>query len=88
MQFDFKITVWERVTVPSEKEAEILELIKSGEITSAQDIYDHLGEDADLACIEKLFDTETPLTVADNEGYATIDVIGDGGESLFRNGKI
>jgi len=42
MDFDFKITTWERVNVPQEKEQEILEAIKAGEITSSNDIFYYL----------------------------------------------
>jgi hypothetical protein len=82
MQFDFKLTVWERITVDPKDEKKILELIKSGEITCASDIYNYV-EDASR---ELLPETETAITPEDCNGYCTIDVIGDNGESLFANG--
>ena len=39
MFIDFKITTWERVQVPNECKAEVLEGIKDGTITSTNDIF-------------------------------------------------
>ena len=39
MQFDFKVTTWERVVVDPECEQEIYDAIKSGEITCQEDIF-------------------------------------------------
>jgi hypothetical protein len=84
MEFDFKLTVWERISVDPKDEKKILKLIKSGEITCALDIYNHVGD----ASRELLYETETAISPKDCNGYPTIDVIGDNGESLFTNSNI
>lgn len=74
MEFDFKITTWERVTVDPKDEQKVLELIKSGDITSANDVFNYV---ADAEC-NKLDDVDEQMTVEENGGEATIDVLEDG----------
>ena len=45
MDFDFKVTTWERVFVEEENQEEVLKLIKEGKITSANDIFDYFTID-------------------------------------------
>lgn len=88
MQFDFKVTSWQRITVSREQEEKVLEAIKRGDINTASDIYNFLADEGDMNVdCENLPETETEMTIDDNNGYATIEVIGDEGESLFKNGK-
>ena len=81
MEFDFKVTTWERVTVEPEHEEQLLRLIKEGTITSASDVFSY---DFDAEC-NKLDDADEQMTVEDNGGCATIEVIGDNGENVFTN---
>lgn len=83
MEFDFKITTWERVTVDPKDEKKILELIKSGDITSANDVFAYVFN---AKCI-KLDDVDVQMTVEENGGEATIDVLEDG-DSIYSNAKI
>ncbi len=80
MRVDFKITTWERVWVPKEQEADILAKLESGEITSAEDLLQHV----DANC-EKLFEVEEQMTPKDNGGCATIEAV-SAGVDLFNNG--
>jgi hypothetical protein len=81
MKFEFKITTWERVEVPEEKEQEILQLIKEGKITSSNEIFDHCPE----ASFEIIPEVEEQMTPEENGDEATIEV-SEGNEFLFDNG--
>ena len=88
MQFDFKVTSWQRITVSQEQEEKVLDAIKRGEINTASDVYNFLADEGDMNVnSETLLETETEMTLEDNGGFSTIEVIGDEGESLFKNGK-
>jgi hypothetical protein len=80
MEFDFKVTIWERVTVPEKDEQRVLEAIKSGKVTSAEDIF-QMGIAADC---DKQHDTDEQMTPQENGGCSTIEVMEDG-ETIFDN---
>jgi hypothetical protein len=82
MDFDFKITTWERITVPEEHEQKILEKIKSGEITTSNDIFD-LFEDSQMNILSEV---EEQMSVEENGGCSTIEVF-DGTKRIYQNGK-
>lgn len=85
MYFDFKITVWERVNVPEEIQQEVLELIKKGEITSTEDLYQkYPNEDISHKSLDN---TEEQMTPSANNGCATIQVCNFHEETLFTNSK-
>lgn len=88
MQFDFKITTWERITVEPKDEQKVLDAIKSGEIKTANDIFVFLE---DNKCNEPsrdlLFETEVPMSLEENSGYSTIDVLDEDGNHIYQNGK-
>ena len=87
MKVDFKVTTWERVEVPEEHKESVLEAIKSGEISTAQDIFNFLvDDDGGLSC-HKLDETDEQMTVDENGGNSTIEVL-DGEEYVFHNGKL
>jgi len=81
MDVDFKITTWERIRVPKDKEAEVLSLLDSGKITNANELIDVLD---DASC-EILIETEEQMTPQENGGSSTIEAL-DNGEYLFHNG--
>ena len=80
MDFDFKITVWERVTVPEDMEQTILDKIKNGEIQNSCDIKDLVPE----AVVDLLHDTESQMLPEENDNLCTIDVM-ENGESIYQN---
>ena len=82
MEFDFKITTWERVTVSKEKEKEVLDKIKKGEIVSADDIFD---VDKNAHC-KKIDDVDEQMTVEENSECSTIEVLNSEGVTIFKNG--
>jgi len=81
MDFDFKITTWERVSVEPEHEEQLLRLIKEGTITCADDCFSY---DFDVQCV-KLSDSDEPMTPEENGGCSTIEIIGNNGENVFTN---
>ena len=86
MEFDFKITTWERVTVDAEQEQDVLDAIKRGEINSANDVFNYLANKGDMNVeCQKLDGVEEEMTPEENGGFATIEVI-DNCEVIFKNG--
>ena len=81
MDFDFKITSWERVSVDEKDEEQLLRLIKEGEITCANDVFNY---DFDVDC-SKLAEADEQMTLEENGGSATIEVIGNNGDTIFSN---
>ena len=77
MQIDFKITTWERITVPQELEQEVIKAIASEEITCADDLFEMFGDD----CFNEgiLSDVSQQMTIEENDYNATIEVINDKG---------
>jgi hypothetical protein len=82
MDFDFKVTTWKRVTVSEEHEQQVLDAIKGGSVTCANDIF---GIVSSVEC-KKLDDTDEPLTPEENGGSSTIEVL-EGGDTIFTNGE-
>jgi hypothetical protein len=88
MEFDFKITTWERVKVSKEQEEKVLQAIKDGKVNSANDIFNLLGEEGDMNVdCQKLDNVEEQMTVEENGGNSTIEVR-EGGEYLYHNGDL
>jgi hypothetical protein len=89
MKFQFKITTWEEVTVPEYLEGQVLEAVESGKIESAQDVFDWLsenGHEVDAEC-SKIDDVDEQMTVEENGGQSTIEVLDDG-KYIFHNGEL
>jgi hypothetical protein len=79
---DFKITTWERVSVPDDQLESIIEQIKSGEITNSSDL---ICECEDATFEGTIDDTQEQMTPSENDGQCTIDVFNDSGDSIFNN---
>jgi len=86
MNFDFKITTWERVNVDADQEQDVLEAIKNGTITSSSDIFDFLADkgDANVEC-NTMLEVDEQMTVEENNGSSTIEVINDT-KTIYKNG--
>ena len=84
MDFDFKVTTWERVSVPKEYEAEVLQAIKDGKVNSASDVWG-IFDDAEIKEADGVASEQ--MTVEDNDGKATIEVIDNRGITIFENNK-
>ena len=83
MEFEFKITTWECVTVDEEQEEKVLQAIKEGKVNSASDIFNLVDD----AYCEQLTETEEQMSVEENGGFATIEVREDG-DVVWGNGAI
>ena len=83
MEFDFKITTWERVKVKKENEQKVLDGIKDGSITCANDIFT-IDSNADA---QPLHEVDEQMTVKENGGSPTIEVLSDD-ETIFTNNNI
>lgn len=83
MQVYFKVTGWELVTIPEEIEREVIQKIKNGEITSANELFSKMEND-DLMC-DFVADTSEQMPLADNDGYSTIEIIKEN-KKLYENG--
>jgi len=83
MQIDFKITTWERITIPQELEQEVIKAIQNEEITSADDLIEMFGDD----CFNEgiLSDVSQQMTTEENDDNATIEIINDKGNTIFDN---
>ena len=83
MDFDFKVTAWERVTVSDNDEARVFEAIKSGEITTANDIFCFL-DDTDETYCDLIHETAEPINLTENDNQSTIEVL-DGEMTIWTN---
>ena len=83
MQFDFKFTIWSRVEVSKDLEQKVLNAILNGTITHANQIWEI---DPDASCIT-LNETEKPMTIENNQGEATIEVLTTAGTTIYTNKK-
>jgi hypothetical protein len=83
MQIDFKITAWERITIPQELEKEVIKAIQNEEITNADDLIEMFGDD----CFHEgiLTDVNQQMSIEENDHNATIEVINDKGNTIFDN---
>lgn len=78
---DTKYTLWEREYVYIEAES----LSEATEIMRKKIDEDDYKNDVDYA--ETLYDTQTALTPAANEGHSTVEISDEEGHILFENGK-
>lgn len=87
MEYYFKVTSWEKVTVPEDKEQLLLDAIKNGDIRYSSDVHDLFASDDDVYP-DCMLDpgTAMPMTVEDNKGRSTIEVM-NGGELIYKNGS-
>jgi len=83
MQIDFKITTWERITIPQELEQEVIKAIQNEEITSADDLIEMFGDE----CFNEgiLSDVSQQMSIEENDHNATIEIINDKGNTIFDN---
>ena len=85
MHVDFKITTWERVEIPEDNKAEVLEAIKSGKVSTANDIFDQFPN-LDISC-NKMDDVDEQMSPEENGGSSTIEVFEEkGADDIWSNG--
>jgi len=84
MYIDFKITTWERIYIKDESlKDKIVAALKSGEITSADDVFD-FNKDADREIFHEIDSQQ--MTIYDNDGFSTIIAYDDEDTLLYKNG--
>ena len=83
MQVDFKITTWERITVPQELQEAVIKAIANESITNADDLIEMFGDDCFYEGI--LTDVSQQMSIDENDGNATIEVLDDKGNTIFDN---
>lgn len=83
MQVDFKITTWERITVPQELQEAVIKAIANESITNADDLIEMFGDDCFYEGI--LTDVSQEMSIDENDGNATIEVLDDKGNTIFDN---
>lgn len=84
MYIDFKITTWERIHIKDESlKDKIVAALESGEITSADDVFD-FNKDADREIFHEIDSQQ--MTIYDNDGFSTIIAYDDEDTLLYQNG--
>ena len=83
MQVDFKITTWERITVPQELQEAVIKAIANESITNADDLIEMFGDDCFYEGI--ITDVSQQMSIDENDGNATIEVLDDKGNTIFDN---
>lgn len=82
-QVDFKVTVWERVTIDDDKMADVIARIKSGEITTSNELFDYLDDDCTYE--GTIDDTIEQMTPEENDNQSTIEVLDSESKTVFTN---
>jgi hypothetical protein len=83
-QVDFKVTVWERVTIDDDKLDDVIARIKDGTITSSNDLFSCLDDDCSYE--GTIDDTMEQMLPIENDNQSTIEVLNGEGETIFTNG--
>lgn len=84
MYIDFKISLWERITVPQEIQVEFKNKVLSGQIKSPFDAFIHFGDKLNPD-YEKLIDTVQMVNIDNNGGEATIQLFDKRHNLIFSN---
>ena len=83
MQIDFKITTWERITVPKELEEKVIKAIQNEEITNSEDLFEMFDDECFYEGI--LSDVTQQMSIEENDNNATIEILNDKGDTIFDN---
>lgn len=82
-QVDFKVTVWERVTIADDKLDDVIARIKDGTITTSNELFDYLNGDCSYG--GTIDDTIEQMSPLENDNQSTIEVLNDDYETVFTN---
>ena len=81
---DIKFSVWERVEFESEEQMnDVLEKLKSKELVTGYDVMEYIESYS-----EPIDDTLEELSLEDNGGSPTMEIMDDNGNIIWHNGKI
>ena len=79
---DTKLTVWDRMVFESEEQMlEAKALLESGELKSGLDVSDHFELSAEI-----MLDTQEEIYVEENNGFPTLEIFNEEGDSVWHNG--
>lgn len=77
MNVDFKVTTWERVSVPDELKDAVLEALNNGRIQTSNDLINFLDDRDSHGEYSIIAEVEEQMTPEENGGQATIEVEGE-----------
>ena len=81
---DTKLTIWDRMEFESKEQMlEAKAMLESGELKSGLDVSDHFELTSEI-----LYDTQEEMSVEENEGGATLEVIDEDGNVIWHNQTI
>lgn len=88
MHVDFKITTWERVEIPEEIEQEVLKAIESGEITSANELFEKFDKTDNRLSCDIILDVSEQMEIEENGFCSTIELYSDDDSTpIWKNGQ-
>lgn len=90
MKIDFLIQTWERIIVTgtAEQKLEVVATIREGLVTTSNDLIEYLDEQGiEYDFQGTMAELDTPVSVEANGGCSTLDVTGEDGIELYKNGN-
>jgi hypothetical protein len=84
-RINFKVTSWEGVNIPDEHLDEVLTALENGYILTSNDLVEFVDNLDGHSEYEMIPESETQLTVEENGGDATIEVIGESFRLIWTN---
>lgn len=78
---DIKTTIWERIEFDSEEQMkDVLSKLKNRELNSSIDVCDYLEKS-----VEMLHGTSEEMTIYDNGGQPTQEILNEDGNTIWNN---
>ena len=80
---DIKVTVWERINIETAEELnDVLTKLRNGELESGCDVADYLDRSS-----RYIDETSEEMRVEDNLGLATMELLDEDGNSIWKNSE-
>ena len=89
MKVEYKVTCWHRFDIDDKHKDELLEFLKQNPSASGDDIYEwHYKKTGFDSMIYPVEETETEMSLKDNDGYSTIEItdVDHSDELIYQNG--
>ena len=81
---DTKLTIWDRMVFESEEQMlQAKAMLESGELKTGMDVSDHFNLSSEIQ-----LDTQEEVYVEENEGFATLEIFDEEGDTIWHNGTI
>jgi hypothetical protein len=82
MHIEYKTTLWQKIYITNNENISTEEIINTLKEGNAINIYE-----LDLQCEnDPMFDTESQMTIDENDGYSTIELYDDEDKLIWENG--